>query len=167
MPEAAINPKGIGDLIMKQPDLFNSVIAEVKLSYSHSIRVSDMIQITGSKDAYNAVWPNWEDIQYIEKFYVMYLNRGNRVLGLKLISQGGVSGTVVDVRIILQGALLANASAMILMHNHPSGQMQPSDADLKITRKIKDAAVLLDISVLDHLIVSAENYLSMADEGLL
>ena len=83
------------------------------------------------------------------------------------ISQGGVSGTITDIRIILQSAFSKLASAMILAHNHPSGNLKPSEADLKITKKIKDAAKLMDIAVLDHIIVGDESYLSFADENLL
>jgi len=84
-----------------------------------------------------------------------------------MISQGGISGTVIDVRIILKNALEKLASSIILCHNHPSGTMEASDADMKITRKIKNAAQLMDISVLDHIIIGQNSYISMADEGIL
>jgi len=97
----------------------------------------------------------------------MLLNRGNRVLGYYQISVGGISGTVVDVKLILQAAIKSCSSAILLGHNHPSGTLEASDADLKITRKIKSACSYMDISVLDHIIITADTYLSMADEGLL
>ena len=84
-----------------------------------------------------------------------------------MVSQGGISGTVIDVRLILKAAIEKLASALILCHNHPSGTMQASDADLKITQKIKNAANLMDISVLDHIIIGQNSYLSLADEGIL
>ena len=99
--------------------------------------------------------------------YAVFLNRANHVLGYLLVSKGGISGTVVDVRIIMQAALRSNSSSIILCHNHPSGNTQPSREDIKVTEKVKDAAKLLDISLLDHLILTSEKYLSMADEGLI
>lgn len=148
-------------------DLFQQQIAEIKISYSHKVKPSDQIKITGSSDVYKHVLPLWPDIDYIENFAILLLSRGNRILGIRNISTGGLSGTVVDVKVIMQAALKANASCIICIHNHPSGTMQASDADLRITKKIKDACALLDISFLDHLIISSERYLSIADEGLL
>jgi DNA repair protein RadC len=97
----------------------------------------------------------------------MLLNRSNRVLGISCISKGGISGTVVDVKIILQTALKANASGLIISHNHPSGNLTASSEDIKITVKLKNACKLLDLSLLDHLIITDEGYLSFADEGML
>jgi len=97
----------------------------------------------------------------------MLLNRCNRVLGYYEVSKGGISGTVVDVRLILQAALKANASSIILAHNHPSGNLETSTADNQITQKIKKACTFLDISLLDHLILTNFSYLSMADEGII
>jgi len=148
-------------------NLFDQKIAEIKISYSHTVKASERLKITCSRDVYNYVLPNWPDIEYRESFAVLLLNRGMKVLGLTWISLGGVSGTVVDPKIIFQAALKANASAVILMHNHPSGTMQASDADLKITRKIKNGASYLDISVPDHIIISSTSFMSMADEGML
>lgn len=167
MPEATTNPKGIGEFKMNELNLFNSTVAEVKLSYSHRIPAKNRVKITCSKDIYNMLVSRWENIDYIENFYAILMNRGNQVLGLHHISQGGISGTVIDVRLILQGAILAVSSSIILAHNHPSGTMEFSDADMKITRKIKNACQLLDISVLDHIVISSNSYLSMADEGML
>ena len=102
-----------------------------------------------------------------EEFWILLLNRSNQVIDQVRISQGGVSGTVTDVRLILNAAVEKLASGIILAHNHPSGNLSPSEADLKITRKIKDAAILLDLSLLDHLIVSDQGYLSLADDNLM
>lgn len=97
----------------------------------------------------------------------MYLNRANRVIGIHRHSTGGVAGTVVDTKQILAVALKSNASSLILCHNHPSLNLQPSQADLEITRKIKQAAQTMDLSLLDHLIITSEGYYSFADEGVL
>ncbi|MEZ5104906.1 MAG: DNA repair protein RadC [Draconibacterium sp.] len=123
-------------------------------------------KITGSKDAADFFQPLLDDLNH-EEFWIMLLDRGNKILDTFMISQGGISGTVIDVRIILKTAIEKLASAIILCHNHPSGTMQASDADLKITNKIRDAAKLMDISVLDHIIIGQNRYLSFADEGIL
>ena len=119
-----------------------------------------------SQDAWKVLEPMLSDLQH-EEFWVLLLNRSNQIIDQKRISQGGISGTVTDVRLILNAAVERLASGIILAHNHPSGNLSPSDADLKITKKIKDAAVLLDLSVLDHLILSDQGYLSMADDNLM
>ena len=106
-------------------------------------------------------------MERVEEFMVLCLNRANRVLGYARISSGGISGTIADPKIIFQVALKSNASSIILAHNHPSGNKQPSEADIRLTRKMKDAGVLLDLPVLDHLILTSEGYHSFADEGLL
>jgi DNA repair protein RadC len=109
---------------------------------------------------------NWEQdsIEHIEEFKLMLMTRSNKVLGIASISKGGISGTVTDVRIILQYAIKANASGIIICHNHPSGNAQPSESDLTITRKIKESGMVMDIQLLDHLIIVPEGaYQSMAD----
>lgn len=126
----------------------------------------EKFKITSSNDAFKFLSPKAEDLVH-EEFRVLYLNRSNRVINEKKISQGGVSGTVIDVRLILKHAIEALASSIIVAHNHPSGNLQPSDADIQITRKIKEASKLHDIQLLDHLIVTDQHYLSFADEGLL
>jgi DNA repair protein RadC len=110
--------------------------------------------------------PLVSDLQH-EEFWVLLLNRSNLIIDQKWISQGGISGTVTDVRLILNAAVERLASGLILCHNHPSGNLSPSDADFKITKKIKDAAAFLDLTVLDHLIISEQGYLSMADDNLM
>ena len=97
----------------------------------------------------------------------MLLNRGNRVLGILDVSTGGFAGTIADPKVIFSTALKCCASSLVLAHNHPSGNLKPSQADINLTRKLKDGGALLDISVLDHLIVTSDSYLSFADEGLL
>ncbi len=128
--------------------------------------VFDKNKITGSKDAADFFVPVMSDLNH-EEFWVMLLNRGNKIIDTFMISQGGISGTVIDVRLILKNALEKMASSIILCHNHPSGNLQASDADLRITAKIKSAAEIMDISVLDHIIIGQNRYLSLADEGML
>lgn len=123
-------------------------------------------KITGSKDAAEYFQPMLGDLNH-EEFWILLLDRGNKIIDSFMVSQGGISGTVIDVRLILKSAIEKLASALILCHNHPSGTMQASDADLKITQKIKDAAKLMDILVLDHIIIGQNSYLSLADEGIL
>jgi len=123
-------------------------------------------KITSSRDAADFIAPLLGDLNH-EEFWILLLDRGNKIIDHFMISQGGISGTVIDVRIILKNALEKLASSLILCHNHPSGTMEASDADLKITRKIKNAASVMDISVLDHIIIGQNSYLSLADEGMM
>lgn len=102
-----------------------------------------------------------------EEFWVLFLNRNNLVLDKMMVSQGGLTGTIIDVRIILKTALDKLACSLILCHNHPSGNLNPSEADKEITRKIKEAGKHMDIQVLDHLIIANDDYFSFADEGLI
>ncbi|MCY7350215.1 MAG: DNA repair protein RadC [Cytophagaceae bacterium] len=123
-------------------------------------------KITSSRDAYEILRPHLMDLPH-EEFWVILLNRANQVIRPVQISAGGVSGTVADPKIIFKAALEHLASAVILGHNHPSGNLQPSQADRDLTRKLKEAGLLLDIPVLDHVILSDRTYLSFADEGYL
>jgi DNA repair protein RadC len=123
-------------------------------------------KITCSRDAAQFLMPLLGDLNH-EEFWIVLLDRGNKIIDHLIVSQGGISGTIIDVRIILKKALEKVASSLILCHNHPSGTMEASDADIKITRKMKQAAEMMDISVLDHIIIGQNNYLSMADEGIL
>ncbi len=122
--------------------------------------------INTSKDAFDYFQPTLGDLGH-EEFWVMLLDRGNKIQDTFRISQGGISGTVIDIRIILKPALEKQSSNIILCHNHPSGTLRPSEADRNITNKIKDAAKLMDISVLDHVIIGQNQYFSFADDGLL
>ncbi len=122
--------------------------------------------ITVSNDAFQYFLPLLGDLNH-EEFWVLLLDRGNKIQDSFRISQGGISGTVIDVRIILKPALEKQSSNIILCHNHPSGTLHPSQADRQITTKIKDAAKLMDISVLDHIIIGQNKYFSFADEGIL
>lgn len=122
--------------------------------------------ITSSRDAYELFYPYLADSLY-EGFWVMFLNRANVRMSINNISEGGQAGTVADPKKIFKMALGQNASSVILCHNHPSGNLKPSEADIKLTRRLKDAGQMLDLPVLDHLIIGDEKYYSFADEGML
>lgn len=123
-------------------------------------------QIKSSRDIYELIYPLISDLHH-EEFWVLYLNKANKIIEREKISSGGLSGTVVDVKIILRNALQKLSSGIIFVHNHPSGNLQPSDADISITKKLKEAAKLLEITVLDHLIIGDKNYYSFADNGII
>jgi DNA repair protein RadC len=147
-----------------------TTISEVRLVYRTKVKASERLQVKCSKDAFDIFMENWDpdSIEHIEEFKLMLMTRSNKVLGIASISKGGISGTVTDVRIILQFAIKANASGMIIGHNHPSGNLNPSESDTKITHKIKEAGNIMDIQLLDHLILTMDgSYYSFADEGLL
>lgn len=147
----------------------SSCLAEIQISYQTKVKPSERKQIKDSRDCYEIfkqVW-NTETIEHIETAIVLLLNRANKVLGWCKISTGGVSGTVIDRKVIFQLALNANASSFILAHNHPSGNLKPSESDIKITREVKEGAKMLDLELFDHLILTSEGYTSMQDEGLM
>lgn len=123
-------------------------------------------KIGGSKDVFNLLHRYFNDLNH-EEFWILLLNRANKVLSRQLISKGGQAGTIADPKIIFQIALENHASSIILAHNHPSGNLKPSQADLDLTRKLCAAGKLLDIAVPDHLIFTDKRYFSFADEGLM
>jgi DNA repair protein RadC len=145
-------------------------IPQVQLSYVNDFRGVKPLKITSSRDAHKYFLDAYEvgKIGHVEQFHLILMNRNNMVLGIQKVSEGGVSGTVVDPKIIFQAALLANASAIILCHNHPSGNLCPSSQDLAITRKLSEAAKALEIGISDHIILSPDgSYLSFADDDLM
>lgn len=121
--------------------------------------------IRSSSDAYQILAAALMDLNY-EEFWILLLNQSNRVIGKERISAGGVAGTVVDPKLVFKKALEYTASCIILCHNHPSGNLQPSEADMQLTKKLKEAGTSLDIRVLDHLIISNTGYKSFADDGI-
>ena len=145
------------------------IASEVELIYKSKVKASQRPQITSSYSAYQVALKAWDSnkIELLEQFKVLMLSNNNKVLGVLEASSGGITGTIVDLRIIFSALLKANATAFIVVHNHPSGKLAPSDADRQITRKIKEASNVLDIKLLDHLIVTEESYYSFADEGTL
>ena len=144
-------------------------VAEVALTYRPHFRTEDLPMISSAEDAYKILLYHWDmgRIQLLEEFRVLLLSRSNKALGVALIPSGGVSGTVVDPKIIFATALKANAGAIILCHNHPSGNLQPSTSDKQITKKLKEGGKLLDLEVLDHLIISENCFYSHANEGFI
>lgn len=126
----------------------------------------EKLQITSSREVYNYLHPILSDLKH-EEFWVLYFNRSNRIIGDYKLSQGGVSGTVIDVKLVLKRALELLATSLIISHNHPSGNLNPSDNDKQITEKLKTAANQMDIKLLDHIIIADNSYFSFTDEGIL
>ena len=153
--------------LQNQISLFQ--VSEIEVSYRPKFKASERPQITCSKDIYEIFYNNWNlnKLEYVEQFKMLLLNRGNKVIGIYEVSTGGVAGTIADPKLIFSASLKCNATGIILAHNHPSGNLRPSQADIHLTKKIKSGGEILDIAVLDHLIVTAEGYYSFADEGLM
>ncbi len=131
-----------------------------------SAEIIESAKIRSSNDVYTVFNPMLADLTH-EEFWLLYLNRSNKILSRHKLSQGGVSGTITDVRLIIKKAIELLASSIIICHNHPSGNLDPSEADNRITQKIKEAAGYFDISLLDHIIVTDNGYYSYADNGAL
>jgi DNA repair protein RadC len=126
----------------------------------------DIPQIKSSKEVFDLMSPFLSDLPH-EEFWILFLNRSNKVINRMKLSQGGISGTVTDVRMVMKKAIEYLASGIIVCHNHPSGNLNPSESDSRITQKIKEAGNIMDIQLLDHLIISDKDYYSFADNGLL
>ncbi|MBN2698723.1 MAG: DNA repair protein RadC [Bacteroidales bacterium] len=153
--------KGIG------PAKAVKIISAMELgTRKQHFRKAEVTRITNSNDVYLIFYPLIGELDH-EEFWILMLNRANLVLNKTRISQGGLSGTVIDTRLILKNAIDNLASSIIVCHNHPSGNKQPSEADKKITGSLKNAAAMMEIKVLDHLIITGNGYFSFADEGLL
>ena len=153
--------KGIG------PAKAITIVAALELGRRRkNSEVKEIKKITSSRDAYHILYPYLSDLNH-EETWALLMNRSNQVISKMLVSKGGISSTVVDVRLILREALNVYASAIILGHNHPTNNLMPSEQDLRITTKLKDAAKLMDINLLDHLILCGEKYYSFADENVM
>lgn len=153
--------KGIGDA--------KAITIVAALELGKRRRLAEATQrdmVTSSREAYELLLPLFEDLKY-EEFWVVLLNRANRIIRKEKISAGGVAGTVVDSKILFKLAVESLASSIILAHNHPSGNVKPSQEDINLTRRLKQAAALLEINLFDHLIVTEHGYYSFADEGML
>ena len=146
-------------------EVFKSMVGEVQAKYVTKDRPK--VKISCSDDSVEELRKTIdpEQIEHREFFTVLFLNRSNNTLGWSQISSGGISGTACDPKIIFQLALLANASAIILCHNHPSGNIYPSKADDDITKKLVEVGKALELTVLDHIILTKDNYYSYANEG--
>lgn len=144
-------------------------VAEVQVSYQPDFKITDRPKINSSKDAYEILMQHWRmrSIEHLEEFKIILLNTNNRVLGTVDISVGGVHGTLADPKIVFSVALKTNNSKIILAHIHPSGNLNPSDGDKRLTEKLKEGGKLLDIEVCDHLIITKHNYYSFADDCLM
>ena len=155
-----MNFKGIGEAKAI------SIIAALELGRRR--RAEDAVElkkVTSSKIIFEIMQPIIGELPH-EEFWIIYLNNSNKVISKSQLSKGGITGTLVDVRIVFKTALEMGATGLILCHNHPSGTLIPSDADKQITRKLKLAGDSLEIKVLDHLIVTEKNYFSFVDEGI-
>lgn len=153
--------KGVGDA-----KAVNIVAAFELARRRKNIDTKEDQKISSSKDAFEILNEKLADLPH-EEFWMVLLNRANKVIKLESISKGGITGTVVDVRIIAKTAIENNTSSVILAHNHPSGNLKPSQNDLDITKKIKEALRIFDITLFDHLIIGDANYYSFTDEGIL
>src|SRR5688572_1522596 len=133
-------------------------VAEIQLTYKSDVKPSLRSKISSSRDAYNVLLENWDTskIEFVEQFKVLLLNRANKVLGIFEVSSGCSTGTVADPKLIFAAAIKANACGIILAHNHPSGNLNPSQADIELTKKMKEGGKLLEMQVLDHVIVTTE-----------
>jgi DNA repair protein RadC len=169
------NLNALGKLSLKQLTTFKGIgeakaigiVAAMELGRRRRFEENvELKKITSSKAVFEIMQPVIGELPH-EEFWVLYLNNSNKVIYKTQISKGGITGTVVDTRIIYKTALEHNAISIILTHNHPSGTLQASDADKQITGKLKEAGKHLDILVLDHIIVTEKSYFSFADEGIL
>lgn len=161
MPEQWREHRGVGEAKAA------TVMAAFELGRRLSnAKFSTQLTIRGSQDAFSQLWPDFENMDH-EEFWVLLLNRANKVLRKECVGQGGWSATMADLRVVFELALRTKASALIVAHNHPSGNLNPSDQDRELTKRILRVGSLMEISVLDHLIVGRGDYLSFADQGWL
>ncbi|MGM1057265.1 MAG: JAB domain-containing protein [Bacteroidota bacterium] len=145
-------------------------VSEISISYSGNLKLKNLPKVTSSHDAFELLFHNWDkkNIGLHESFKILLLNNANKVKGIYTLSSGGITGTLVDVRILFAVLLKSLTTSVILAHNHPSGNINPSEADKQLTQKISKGGEYMDITVLDHLIITPDgNYFSFADEGLL
>ena|SRR5690606_29119948 len=142
-------------------------ISEISVSYSSNS--GDRLKISNSKQSYDVLRACWSDstIELQEEFKILMLNRANQILGVYPLSKGGVSATVVDAKLVFSVALKCNASSIIIAHNHPSGNLNPSEVDKSLTQKLKSGGQFLDITLLDHLIMTKDSFYSFSDNGLI
>lgn len=169
------NLNELGKLSVNQLMQFNGIGEAKAVSIAAALEVGrrrrgedaeKISKISGSKDAFELLYPLIGELQH-EEFWIVYLNNSNKVIHKSQLSKGGITGTLVDVRLVLKQALELGAVGIILAHNHPSGTVKPSLADKEVTEKLKKASEALDIKILDHLILTQHDYLSFADQGIL
>lgn len=169
------NLSALGKLTIKQLMAFNGIGEAKAITIAAAMELGrrrrdeariDRTKITSSKLVFEEMQPILGELPH-EEFWIIYLNNANSIIKKQQLSKGGITGTLVDVRLTLKTALEVGATALILAHNHPSGTLKPSTADKQITQKLKTAALSLDIKVLDHVIITEHTYFSFADEGIL
>ncbi|NNG08761.1 MAG: DNA repair protein RadC [Arenibacter sp.] len=169
------NLNELGKLSIKQLQQFKGIGEAKAVSIAAALEVGrrrrgeegrKVTKISSSKNVYDLLQPIMGELPH-EEFWIVFLNNSNSVLQAGQLSKGGITGTLVDVRLVLKQALELGAVGLILAHNHPSGTLKPSEADKKITQKLKQASLALDIKVLDHLIITQKEYFSFADENIL
>ena len=169
------NLNALGKLSLKQLQKFKGIGEAKAISIAAALELgrrrkleekSNNNKIESSRDVYDIMEPIIGDLPH-EEFWILYLNNSNKILQKQQLSKGSITGTLVDVRLVLKQALEVSAVALVLCHNHPSGSLEPSNADTSITQKLKQAGQALDIAIVDHLIISELGYFSFADEGIL
>jgi DNA repair protein RadC len=144
------------------------MLHEAQVSFKPGYNLDELEVVSTSTQSANFLRSIWEDdLMYRERMYILLLNRANKVIGFNLISIGGTTGTVVDLKLIFQCAILTNANSIILAHNHPSGTLYPSNSDIEMTKRIKKAGDVMEIEVLDHIILTQNSYYSFADNSIL
>lgn len=172
---AGNNLNALGKLSLKQVQEFKGIGEAKAITIAAALELGrrrkleeglKQEKITSSRDVFDIMQPILGELAH-EEFWILYLNNSNKVLYRQQLSKGGITGTLVDVRLVLKQALEVGAVTLILCHNHPSGTLQPSSADKNITKKLSNAASSLDIKILDHLIVTEKAYFSFADEQML
>jgi len=147
----------------------NNTISEIEIKYTPTTMKQDRIKITNSQDAYKTLLNNWnkDTIELYEEFKVLLLNRANEILGIHTLSKGGMTACVVDLKLLFAVVIKSASSNIILVHNHPSGNLKPSEADKKLHEKVKKASEYLDIQILDNMIITKSGYYSFVDEALI
>lgn len=147
----------------------NNTISEIEIKYTPATKKQDRVKITSSYDAYRAFLSCWSKdiIELQEEFKVMLLNKANEVIGVSILSKGGMSSCIVDLKLLFAVVIKSASSNIILAHNHPSGNLKPSEADKRLYEKVKKVSEYLDIQVLDNMIITKEDFYSFADRGLI
>ena len=143
-------------------------VCELKLTYKTTVNINNQPTITSAESAFDVLLANWSDqLEYVEEVNILLVNRANKVIGIYNVSKGGRSEAVVDSKVIFTAALEGGATGIILSHNHPSGGLKPSQADISLTEKVVAGGKILGVTVLDHIIITKYGYYSFADEGML
>lgn len=143
-------------------------VCELKLTYKTTVNINNQPTITSAQSAYDVLLENWSDeIEYVEEVNILLVNRANKVIGIYNVSKGGRCGAIVDSRVIFTAALEGGATGIILSHNHPSGNLKPSQADISLTENVVAGGKILGVTVLDHIIITKHGYYSFADEGMM